>query len=286
MERFLLAISLCASSLVLMTAPSLSPPGKGEKEAIEKLTSEVLFLQRQVRDMQESMTSSKGELTALVGQAIDHAARANQMISQIQGAMNDTQARVSGNIGALDTRLLAIEANLQTANDRLVKTLDQFAALNQQLAALQRQIPVVDPTDPVQAFSAAYGDYIKGNHQLAIEQFRLFVVKFPQSEQADDAQYMIGDAFYSQGNYAEALVEFDKVLSQYPDGNKVPAARLKKGLVYFQINQNEEGATEMRTVIKDFPDSPEAATARQILPERGLPVEDPKGPSRPRRRPN
>jgi tol-pal system protein YbgF len=235
--------------------------------------------------MQESIDRSNGQLVALISQIGDNVALARQSISVIQGAMNETQARVSGSLGAFDSRLLTLDANVRTVNQRLAQALDQIAAVNQNLAAWQHQAVTVDPTDPVQVFSAAYTDYLKGNYQLAVDQFRLFLNKFPQSEQADDAQYMIGEAFYSQGIYEQAIAEFDKVLELFPNGSKTPAARLKKGLAYLKLNQTEQGAAELRTVIKDYPDALEAVSARQRLEELGLPVEEPKQPPRrPRRK--
>lgn len=256
--------------------------GKGEKEAIEKLTSEVLVLQRQVRDLQESMDRSYGQLIALVGQIADKVGLAAHAIQDLQTRMQDTQARVAAGLDTLDHRLLAQEANFRTINERLAQSLDQLAALNQMLAG-QKLHPAVDLSDPVQVFSAAYGDYLRGNYQLAIEQFRQFLTRFPLSEQADDAQYWIGESFFNQGLYEQALSEFDLLLSTYPRGDKVRAARLKRAYTLLAMNQTENAIKELRQLLSDSPESAEAAAAKQRLEQLGVPVVEPNKPARGRR---
>jgi len=269
---------------MLVSTSSPSAVGKGEKEAIEKLTSEVLILQRQVRDLQESMDRSNGQLIALVGQISDKVALAAHSIQDLQTKMQETQARVSTGLGTMDSRLLAQDANFRTVNERLAQALDQLTALNQALAA-QRPQPAmtVDLTDPVQVFGAAYGDYLRGNYQLAIEQFRQFLVRFPQSEQADDAQYWIGESFFNQGLHDQALAEFDVLLTTYPQGDKVPAARLKKGYTLLTLNQAENGIKELRQLLSEFPDSAEAIAAKQRLEQLGVPITESSKPTRGRR---
>jgi len=276
-------VALVVLSL-LFTIPSPSAAGKGEKEAIDRLTSEVLILQRQIRDMQESIDRNNGQLTALMSQITDRVALASHSIQDVQARMQETQTRLSTALNTVDTRLLTLDSNFRTVNERLVKALDHLSALNQALAALKTQPAMaLDLTDPVQVFSAAYGDYLRGNYQLAIEQFRQFLTRFPQSEQADDAQYWIGEAFFSQGLYDQALAELDLLLTTYPQGDKVPAARLKKGLALLALNQTENGIKELRQLFNEYPESAEAAAAKQRLEQLGVPITEPGKPTRGRR---
>jgi tol-pal system protein YbgF len=135
----------------------------------------------------------------------------------------------------------------------------------------------------VQVFGAAYGDYLRGNYQLAVEQFRQFLARFPLSEQADDAQYWIGESFFNQGLYDQALAEFDNLLSTYPQGDKVPAARLKRAYTLLTMNQTETGIKELRQLLIEFPDSAEATAAKQRLEQLGVPITEPSKSTRGRR---
>ncbi|RMG52321.1 MAG: tol-pal system protein YbgF [Acidobacteria bacterium] len=269
----------------LAATPSTTLLGKRELQAIEKLTQEVTVLQRDIRDLQEMMSRNSGELTTLVNQTNDSIALANQTIQDIRRIVRDTHTRVSGALGSLNSRLLAQETALNTLNDRLAEITDQLRAVNTELAAIkERSLVSIDPTDPIQVFGAAYGDFLRGNYQLAIDQFRQFLLKFPHSERADDAQYWIGESLFRQGLYEEAIAEFDHLVETYPQGNRVPAARLKKALALLALEKTDQAVEELRQLIESFPDAPAALAAKQKLEELGVPLEKPRKPTRRRRR--
>jgi tetratricopeptide (TPR) repeat protein len=54
-------------------------------------------------------------------------------------------------------------------------------------------------------------------------------IRHPDSEYAGNAQYWIGECYYTQRDYARALEAFNKVIERYPKGQKVPDALLKVG---------------------------------------------------------
>jgi tol-pal system protein YbgF len=126
----------------------------------------------------------------------------------------------------------------------------------------------ITPGNPDQLFAAAYGDYSRGNYDLAISEFRQYVETYPASEMADNAQYWIGEALFAKRQFEDAIAEFDKVVTGYSKGDKVPAARLKKGLALLELGQADAAKTEFQTILKSFPRSNEAALARQQLGDR------------------
>lgn len=281
------AAALLATFLVFARS-SPSEAGKGEKEAIDKLTSEVVVLERQIRDLQDSVARSNGQTVTLITQVSDSVSVATREIAKIQSALADTQVKVTGSLSNFDSRFLALDSGLRSVNERLGKTLDQVSSLRTAITSAQAQQHNIDPTDPVQLFSAAYGEYLKGNYQLAIDQFRQYVTRFPSLESADDAAYWMGDALNSLGKPQEALAELDALITNYPRGDRVAAARLKRGLILLLLNQNEAGVAELRRLIDSSPDSPEAVSAKERLEQMGVPLKAPRpapaGPDRNRKR--
>lgn len=116
-------------------------------------------------------------------------------------------------------------------------------------------------------YNNAYKDYIRGNYALAQEGFREFLINFPSSDLADDAQYWIGESFYAQKNYPIAFEEFKILVTRYPDSQKVPAALLKIG--YCSLGNNDRGNARkyLNLLIKKFPRSEEARLAKAKLEE-------------------
>ena len=123
----------------------------------------------------------------------------------------------------------------------------------------------ITPGNPDQLFAAAYGDYSRGNYDLAISEFRQYVETYPTSEMADNAQYWVGEAFYAKGKYTEAIAEFEKVALLFAKGDKVPAARFKKAMALIELGQTDLAKAELQALIKLYPKTNEAVLARQRL---------------------
>lgn len=123
--------------------------------------------------------------------------------------------------------------------------------------------------DADRLYNTAYLDFTRGNYRVAIVGFRRFIRLFPSSEMADNAQYWIGECFYSEGVLDSAEVEFQRVVSDYPAGNKVPAAIYKLGLVYQLQGKEVLAQKKFKEVVEKYPGTNEAKLAGERLkPER------------------
>jgi tol-pal system protein YbgF len=126
------------------------------------------------------------------------------------------------------------------------------------------------PSDPQGLYDAAYGDYVRGNYDLAIRQFQEYLRSFPDTEFSDNAAYWIGECYYRQNAFQRAITEFDRVLDRYPESDKVPSALLKKGYAYLELGERSQGVVQLQYVIREYPTSDEASLARQRLREIGV----------------
>ena len=106
-----------------------------------------------------------------------------------------------------------------------------------------------------------------GEMGQAILEFERYTQEFPQSELTDNAQYWIGEAYYSQKEFKRALAEFQKVPDRFPQGDKVPDALLKVGLSYLELGQREKAIAEWKKLLAKYPDSAPASLARKKLAE-------------------
>lgn len=99
----------------------------------------------------------------------------------------------------------------------------------------------------------------------AREIFAKFLMEYPQSELADNAQYWMGECFYSQKRFEEAKETFLGVLEHFPFGNKVPDALYKAALCAGQLGENEERVKLLNQVIENYPFSDAAEKASNLL---------------------
>jgi TolA-binding protein len=97
------------------------------------------------------------------------------------------------------------------------------------------------------------------------------VIKYyPQSSQAGNASFYLGEIAYRQGLYPAAIKNYDVVLTQYPASGKAPAAQLRKGEAELAASQKEAGIRDLRMLVRRYPVTPEGAQARSLLNGMGV----------------
>jgi len=112
-----------------------------------------------------------------------------------------------------------------------------------------------------------YAQFNSGSYDAAEAAFQRFLAQSPGSDLADDAQYWIGECYFSRKDYRRAILEFRKVVDQFPFGNRVPHAFLKIGLSYLALGDRDRAAENLETVVQAFPKSDVATVARATLDE-------------------
>src|SRR5262245_63631967 len=226
------------------------------KLALDELKAEVIVLERQVRTMQETMDKNSGQLNTLITQIVDNV-----------NAIRQAQSRFfEGSVSALQSTSNLGE-QISSTNQRIDRVSEQLAQLRRLVENLPK-LPAfteITPGNPDQLFAAAYSDYSRGNYPLAISEFRQYVETYPSSELADNAQYWIGECYFSMKKVSEAIAEFDKVVLLFPKGDKVPAARFKKATALRELGQLDAARAEFSAIIKLYPRSNEAVLAKQEL---------------------
>jgi tol-pal system protein YbgF len=258
------AMKVMFAALLLILAMSLRSYADDKavlqlKQAVDDLKTEVELLERQVRSMQESNDRNSGQLSTLITQIIDNVNAIRQAQSRVAEGSNSALSEVNG-----------LGERLSATNQRIDRVSEQLAELKKIVENLPK-LPTftqITPGNPDQLFAAAYGDYSRGNYDLAISEFRQYVETYPSSEMADNAQYWVGEAYYAKKSYPEAIAEFDKVVTLFPKGDKVPAARYKKAMVLNESGQTDAARAEFQALIKLYPKSNEAVLAKQQIGEK------------------
>lgn len=101
-------------------------------------------------------------------------------------------------------------------------------------------------------------------YDKAIQQFRNFQRKYPNSDMADDAQYLIGESYFDQKDYNRAILEFNDVL-KYRRGDKIPAALLRQAQAFLEIGDRTDARLILQKLINDYPNSEQAKEAKDRL---------------------
>lgn len=95
--------------------------------------------------------------------------------------------------------------------------------------------------------------YNSGQYDKAEASFSDVLNRFSQDKLAANAQYWLGEVYYSQKNYAKAAVAFGKGYEKYKDGAKGAESLYKLGMAMNQLGKKEEACAALTNVKKEFP---------------------------------
>jgi tol-pal system protein YbgF len=118
------------------------------------------------------------------------------------------------------------------------------------------------PQDGVkETYQRTMEKFQQGELDTAMQGFSEFLVRYPTSTLAPNAQYWLGECYYGKKQFEQAIEAFDRVKLAYPASEKVPAALLKKGFAYLALNDRSRAVSALKQVVNGFPKTPEADKA-------------------------
>lgn len=119
-------------------------------------------------------------------------------------------------------------------------------------------------SDYLMAYNDALNRYFNKEYLESIQDFRTLIEREPYGAYADNAQYWIGECYYSLEDYESAIQEFEKVFS-FPDNNKSDHALFKIAISYQKLGRHLKARETMTRFIREYPDSELVAQARAFL---------------------
>jgi tol-pal system protein YbgF len=126
------------------------------------------------------------------------------------------------------------------------------------------QLPVPSGSDR-DNYNAAFELLKEQRYEPAASAFRQFLVTFPDSGLADNAQYWLAESNYVTQQFQQALLEFELVISRYADSRKVPDALLKVGYCNYELKRWDAARKALLRVQSDYPETTAARLAGQRL---------------------
>lgn len=153
----------------------------------------------------------------------------------------------------LDTRMQELEASVQ----------GQTSAMNGG-ALIPGQLPVPGGTDR-DNYQAAFELLKEQRYELSASAFEQFLVTFPDSELADNAQYWLAESHYVTQQFDRALSEFEIVIGSFPESRKVPDALLKIGYCNYELERWDDARGSLTRVQTEYAESTAARLAGQRL---------------------
>jgi tol-pal system protein YbgF len=195
--------------------------------------------------------------------------------------------------GRLEETEYALKQKIQTSEDSYEKKelrldrIDQTASLNKdriariegylnfestatdvkakQETGIKTQSPAQEKLSEDVIYQRAKQAFDQGELEVARERFQKLIETYPKSNNADNAQFWIGEIYYHEKWYEKAILEYQKVIENYPNGNKVQSSLLKQGFSFFNLGDKANARLIFTELIKKYPKSNEAQIAKNKL---------------------
>ncbi len=282
---------------LFLLIPALLCGTDKEKKAYELIYKDVQTLKQQVLELdkkigrnQENINTIKqqmGELLSLIGQ-----------LQTQQASLREDQKKLPAQYQVLLEKLDAISLQLSRFSEDLIDIKEsslpvlqrelQTSESDEEQEEAQEPPPEKKPGEEIQMaeeseemqksplppnlspqeiYNMAYADYLKGNFQLAIDGFKIYVDHFAQSPFADNALYWIGECHFSQEEYEKAIDRFNELILTFPLGDKIPAAYLKKGISLVNLDRKAEALAVFKLLVSKYPLEEETKIAQQKIKE-------------------
>ena len=108
-----------------------------------------------------------------------------------------------------------------------------------------------------------------GNYDKAVSTFREVVTNYPTGELASNAQFWMGESYYTKGDLESAVTAYRKVLSDWPASRKAPDAMVKLGFSLSDLKRTGEARSTLEEVVRKYPGTNAAQLAADRLKRLG-----------------
>jgi tol-pal system protein YbgF len=136
-------------------------------------------------------------------------------------------------------------------------------------AAVEKPGPQPAPAPALSAednlYESALAKFKAGKSEEALAGFKHFLGNHPKSKLADNAQFWVGECYFSLKQYEQAILAYQEVIKNYPEGNKVSSAMLRQALAFTEIKDTTSAKLLFKKIVKSYPNSSEAKIAEAKL---------------------
>jgi tol-pal system protein YbgF len=216
---------------------------------------------------------------------LDDLERRMQAIERVM--QNQSLVNLTQQVGTLERRNDEVQGRIETLEHGTETTADRqrqlYADLDARIQELESalsarssvgvmeggklspgQLPVPGGSDR-DNYQAAFELLKEQRYEPAAMAFKQFLVTYPDSQLADNAQYWLAESHYVTQQFDDALAAFEVVINDFPRSRKVPDALLKMGYCNYELERWDVAREALRRVQADYPETTAARLAGQRL---------------------
>lgn len=248
--------------------------------SLDKLATDIADLKTQVYSLTNIINDQKATTPAPATVPDESIVEIKQAIQSLHQSIVNLENRLNsltGEQAQLQKRLAAAEQRTYYADSINYEILTQLVILENRLVSLSNSIsdynlasqtgsrtiatPAISYKD---RYLNALSLHQNGKYEESIELFRKLIAEDRNNDLADNAQYWIGESYYSMKQYQRAVIEFEKV-SAFSNTDKNDDAQYKIGLCYKSTGDREKAQAAFQKLIDLYPRSEFTENAKQLI---------------------
>jgi tol-pal system protein YbgF len=227
--------------------------GKAREANEQALRQMSASLRAQIDELRDEVRGLRGRL-----EEMEHSLRQKPASGEAAGSPREGQlTRMEETSAQLAQRLARVEEHLR---------LESAPAAPKAVSKIKPESSAKVPSEE-ELYQRAKQAFDQGNPAQARRGFEELIRHHPNSANADNAQFWIGETFFREKAYEKSILEYQKVIERYPKGNKVPAALLKQGHAFLALGDKVNSRLIFEELVRKFPQSAEAKLAADKLKE-------------------
>jgi len=236
----------------------ISIVGCQSDEELRKVKHDIAQIQEQVYQIQNDQSELQrqlGKVSESLSQKIeDRREDANQQekIYTMQDSISQLSAKIE---------------DLQSVVKKQRNSTSSFQVSSQPVGTHQEtEMPnAVKGTDLEIQFNTCFGDFNRGEYQLAALGFEDLIANYPSSPYSNECFYYLGRSYFELSNWQKAANNFGQLLKNSKDGNYIKPAMLYLGECYHFLNMPRKAVMKLKELQNRFPDSQESSLAKSFL---------------------
>jgi tol-pal system protein YbgF len=182
--------------------------------------------------------------------------------ANLQQLQQDQQS-LSHQVSALQEQVHQLEAQLQAQQQVITKLAPRTPEMVTPVGQKTETTAISTPPENIETtgrsatdiYLKAFSDYAAGRFSESIQGFRAFLEYYPDNDFSGNAQFWLGECFYSQRLLSKALTEFSLAAERYPDSAKAADALLKMSRIYSELNQPDKQRQTEDRLLELYPQS-------------------------------
>lgn len=250
-RRHVMALSLLVGVAAPWAATAQAPissVGSGSVEdrvtSLERITNAQGQLLTQ---LQQQLSDNQRDIDTLRGQIQENQYQLNQIVERQKQIYQQIDSLSSGNAAQGNTPA----ASAQPADSTAPAAAPQAAAASGDANTdYNRAVDLV---------------LVKKQNDQAISAFQTFIKQYPDSTYQPNANYWLGQLYYSKGKKDDAAYYYAVVVKNYPKSPKAPESMYKVGVIMQEKGQSDKAHAVFQQVLKQYPNSEAAKLAQKRL---------------------